>query len=126
MKIDLHLSSEEDMEQFKTLFLRHVGVEHIVFDIYANFLFVRIQIEGYNNSQSVKIGMFSRVQDGKTTSISQFHPLADEGFRYTDEVQRIWGTDPKEVWATLFHREEDAEIVFANIMQLLDLVKSVG
>ncbi len=125
MKIDFQLDKDEDLEYFKTIFFRNVGVEQMVYNFYMDDVMVRIQISGFGKSQLINIGFFSHKKEKNTISIEQFNPITDDRFRRFEAVTDIWGTNSLETWGTFFQRAGDENNAFAIIMNLLLTVHKV-
>jgi len=126
MKFDLQLHSNEDLEYFKTLFLRNVGVEQILYYFHADNVQIRIQVSGLNDYQLINIGFFHCVIDGSSTSLTQFCPLSDSRYSNFDVIKDFWYYDPNKAWGTLSHSPEEVESAFKTIAELLSIVYKVN
>ncbi len=126
IKLDLQLSSEEDLKYFKTLFLRNVGNEQMLYYFYADDIQIRIQVSGHNGAQLVTIGLFHYHVDGKSTSIEQFCPLADSRLSSFEAIQNYWGFDPNQAYAHIVHMPDEPELGFEQIREILHIVYKVN
>lgn len=126
MKFDLQLHSNEDLEYFKTLFLRNVGTEQISYYFFADDIQVRIQVSGLEGAQLIKLGFFHLMVEGKSTSLTQFCPLSDTRYISFEAIQRLWSYNPNEPWATIYHMADDVESALVTISELLSIVYKVN
>lgn len=126
MKLDLQLSSNEDLEYFKTLFLRNVGIEQMSYYFHASDVQVRIQVSGFDGGQLITIGFFHLTQDGKSVSLEQFCPLADSRYFSFEVMQNYWAFNPNQAWASFSHMPEDVESALAGICEILHIVYKVN
>jgi len=126
MKFDLQLHSNEDLEYFKVLFLRNVGVEQMLYYFHADDVQVRIQVSGLNGYQLINIGFFHCVVDGSTTSLTQFCPLSDDRYVNFDIIRDFWFYDPNKAWGTLTHAPEEVESALKKVADILHVVYKVN
>lgn len=127
MKLDLQLESKDDLDYFKTLFIRNIGIEQMMYDFYADGVMIRLQINGMDGAQMVRVGLFNHHIEGRSTSLTQFCPCNDNRFESFEEIQRFWCWDAKEAWATFTHgpSEEEVEWAFERIREILHIIYKV-
>lgn len=126
MKFDLQLSSNEDLEYFKTLFLRNVGVEQILYYFHADDIQVRVQVSGLNGYQLISIGFFHCTKDGNSVSLTQFCPLSDTRYKNFNEIQDCWYYDSNKAWGTFSHSPEEMEWGLEKIASILRVIYKVN
>jgi len=126
MKFDLQLHSNEDLEYFKTLFLRNVGVERMLYYFHADDVQVRIQVSGLNDHQLINIGFFHCVVEGSTTSLTQFCPLSDDRYVNFEIIRDFWLYDSNLAWGTFIHTPEEVESALKRVADILHVVYKVN
>jgi len=126
VKVDLQLNNNEDLEYFKMLFLRNVGVEQMSYYFNAFGIQVRLQVSSTEGLQRIDVGLFHFYNyDEKSITIEQFCPLSDGRFTGFETIQNYWVFDPRLAWASIVHTFEDAEIAYNRISEILDIVRKV-
>jgi len=126
MKFDLQLHSNEDLEYFKTLFLRNVGTDQILYYFYADTTQIRISVDGLNGYQLVNVGFFDYIKEGNSTSINQFCPLSDDRYKNFDEIKDFWYYDSTKAWGTYSHTPEEVEQALERVIGVLRIVYKVN
>lgn len=126
MKFDLQLHSNEDLEYFKVLFLRNVGVDQILYYFHADNIQVRVQVSGLNEYQLINIGFFDCVVEGNSTSLTQFCPLHDNRYSGFSIIQNFWFYDPSRAWGSFTHSPEEVEQALEKIAEILHIVYKVN
>lgn len=126
MKLKLEIDKNEDLEYFKTLFFRNIGIEQMVYDFHQDDVMVRFQVAGHGTSQFITIGFFSIKKEKSTTSIEQFNPLQDNRYQKFQEITKLWDSNSKNVWGSLFHKEDGANEAFSTLISLLLTVHKVN
>lgn len=126
MKFDLQLHSNEDLEYFKTLFLRNVGVEQISYYFYSDDIEVRLSVSGLNGYEMINIGFFHRCKVGNSVSLTQFCPLTDSRYANFEAIRSFWGYDSSRAWGTSTHSPEEVERAFQQIAEILHIVYKVN
>jgi len=126
MKFDLELHSNEDLEYFKTLFLRNVGVEQILYYFHADNVQIRVQVSGLNDYQLINIGFFHCIIDGSSTSLTQFCPLSDDRYANFEIIRDFWFYDSCKAWGTFSHAPEEVDSALKKIAEILHIVYKVN
>lgn len=126
VKFDLQLDDNGDLEYFKTLFLRNVGIEQMMYNFYTDNVMVRVMVSGLEDHQLISIGMFHYIVQDKSTTLTQFCPLADTRYQGFPEIQQAWYWNQNESWATFHHRPEDVEQAFEKIREILHIAYKVN
>lgn len=126
MKFDLQFESEQDIEYFKTLFYRNIGVEQNVFDFIFGDVKVSFQVSAIEGGQSISVGFFSITKEGNSTSINQFCPLSDSRYGNYRAIQDIWGMNPFQVWAVFTHGADCPDNAFETLKEILYTVYTVN
>lgn len=126
MKFDLDLSSGEDLEYFKTLFLRNVRTDQIIYYFHADNIQVRISVDGLSGYQLINISFLDCIKEANTTSITQFCPLADSRYKNFEVIQDFWYYDPHKAWGTYSHAPEEVELALEKVAEVLRVVYKVN
>lgn len=126
MKFDLELHSNEDLEYFRTLFLRNIGTDQILYYFHADNIQIRISVDGLRGYQLVNVGFFDYVKEGSTTSITQFCPLSDDRYKNFQAIQDFWYYDPHKTWGTYSHAPDEVEEALEKVAEILRIVYKVN
>lgn len=127
MKFDLQLENNDDLEYFKTLFYRNVGIEQMVYDFYTDGVMIRVQINGFEGAQLIKVGFFNYYKQDKSTTLTQFCPAIDKRFSSFDEIQSFYNWNANIMWAEFSHSAGEIEVESAcnRILEILNVVYKV-
>jgi hypothetical protein len=126
MKFDLELHSSEDLEYFKTLFLRNVGTDQILYYFHAENVRVRISVDGLRGYQLINVGFFVCVKEGSTISITQFCPLSDDRYKGFEVIQDFWYYDTNKAWGNYSHGSDEIDRALEKISEILRIVYKVN
>lgn len=127
MKFELQLDNSEDLEYFRTLFSRNVGIEQMMYEFYTDGIMVRLQVNGLDGSQLVRVGVFDYQQHGKSKSLTQLCPVADARFSSFDEIQCLWYWNANEAWASITHgpSEKETQSALDKLCEILNIIHKV-
>lgn len=126
MKIDLQLESNDDIEYFKTLFVRNVGIQQMMYEFHADDIMVRVQISALEGAQMISVGFFTVEKQGNSTTINQIFPLADCRYTSFKVMQDIWQWNAFQAWGTFTHGEQGIESAFETLKEILCIVYKVN
>ena len=126
MNLDLQLDSNDDLEYFKTLFYRNIGTEQVTYNFYTDNVMVRINVSNVEDYQLVSIGIFHYFVQDKSTTLTQFCPLADDRYNTFPEVQQFWCWNKEQAWGSFTHGSQDADWAFDKVREILNIIYKVN
>lgn len=124
---DIQANSTEDFDYFKTLFLRNIGIEQMLYNFYLGDVMVRLQINStIDGAQLIGMGFFHYSKVENSVSLSQFNPLSDLRFQNMRPIINLWSHEPNNTWAYLRHFADEGEKAFEVIREVLNIVNKVN
>lgn len=126
MQINLQIENKEDLEYFKTLFLRNFGTEQMVYYFHVDDVVIQTQVAGYDGGQMISMGFFSIEKNGPYSSKTQFCPLADVRYTTFKVIQDIWGWNATQAWGSFVHVKEGIESALQTIIEIVNIVYKVS
>ena len=126
INLDIQANDSEDFGYFKTLFLRNIGIEQMMYNFYLGDVMVRLQISGFLGAQLVGIAFFHYSKVENSVSLEQFNPISDMRFQNFEPIINLWAHEPNNSWGYFRHFEDEGEIAFERIREILNIVNKVN
>lgn len=127
ISLDVEANSTEDFDYFKTLFLRNIGIEQMLYNFYLGDVMVRLQINGtIDGAQLIGLAFFHYSKVEKSVSLTQFNPLSDLRFQNMEPIVKLWSLEPNNSWAYLRHFADEGEQVLEKIIEILNIINKVN
>ncbi len=99
----------------------------MMYNFYLGDVMVRLQVNStIDGAQLVGMGFFHYSKVGNSVSLEQFHPLNDLRFQNFEPIINLWAHEPNNAWAYFRHFEDEGEMAFARIIEILNIVNKVN
>ena len=121
MKFDLIIDKNEDLEQFKAMFYKLIESEQTTYNLYAGNVIIRVVTSNFKGNLLVAVSLFNLKIEGKSTSLDQFHPLADKRFRTFEVFIEGW-KDSVSGSIHLHSSKTDRDAMFDSIREVVRTV----
>lgn len=98
----------------------------MMYNFYTDGIMVRIQVNGLEGAQLIRIGLFTYHKQDNSTTLTQFCPLTDTRYSSFDEMWHFWNWKPDAAWAEFSHGADEVESAFEKIHSILHIVYKVN